>query len=104
MSNQEIMFSLLIIIAVGLAAWLSRREGQRNPVGTANLQSDVTKLTLKVTRIEAKLDEVKKDVDTGPTAAQIATLFERIDGFANLVNSTDQAVIRIEAFLMKRGS
>lgn len=104
MSNQEIMFSLLIIIAVGLAAWLSRREGQRNPVGTANLQIDVSNLKRSVTRIETKLDEVIKDVDAGPTAAQIATLVERIESVRTSVVSTDQAVVRIEEFLMKRGS
>ena len=103
MLNQEVIVSLLILIAVGLAAWLSRREGQRNPVGTANLQIDVSNLKLSVTRIETKLDEVIKDVDGGPTAAQIATLVERIESVRTSVISADLGVVRIEQMLMARG-
>lgn len=105
--NYDVLISLLIVAGVMVAVILSRRDaaanGRANPVGTANLQSDVNGLKNRMTRMEADIKNIQADLDAAPTKADIARLEERITGVAGHVESIDQAVVRIEQFLISGG-
>lgn len=105
--NFDVLISLLIVALVLGSFILSRRDaaaqGRANPVGTANLQTDVNGLKNRMTRMEADIKNIQADLDMAPTKADIAKLEERIAGVAGHVESIDQAVVRIEQFLIQGG-
>lgn len=105
--NYDVLISLLIVAGVMLAVIVSRRDataqGRANPVGTANLQTDVSGLKTRMARMEADIKNIQNDLDHAPTKADIEvlrglimTLAERTSGIGGHVESVDQAVVRIE--------
>jgi len=115
MPDPNLMMSLVLIAALAAAAWFGRKDGRANPVSTKKLEGDVKKLAAsvaekdgtlnaRVSRIETAIEDIRRDLDGAPTKADIARLAERIAGVAGHVESTDQAVVRIEQFLMNGGA
>jgi peptidoglycan hydrolase CwlO-like protein len=106
--NYDVLISLLIVSAVLIAVVLSRRDarsqGAANPVGTAQLQKDVTSLQNKMGRLEVNIEDIRRDLDGAPTKADIARLEERIQGVAGHVENIDKAVVRMTDLLMKSGA
>lgn len=107
MMNPDVLISMLIVAAVLVSVFLARRDASQqaraNPVGTAKLQVDVSDLKERFGKIETKVEEIRRDVDAAPTKADIAQLAEQIRGVAGHVESVDQAVVRIEQFLINGG-
>ncbi len=100
--NLEILISAVILVAIGVAAWLGRKQGEANPVNTARLQRDVTDLRARLGTIEASMSAMRADLDDAPTKADIAALQGKVETVAAVAEKTDQAVVRIEQLLMSQ--
>lgn len=102
--STDVILSLLIIGALVLTVVISNRnakkDGQANPVGTARLQADMTKLGTRMTELEGNVKAIRHDLDQAPSRADFARLEERISGVVGHVESIDQGVVRIENILM----
>lgn len=115
MPDPNLIISLLILTALAVAVWIGRKDGRANPVSTSKIEGDVKKLSNSLTekvgslsarvgKIETSIEDIRRDLDGAPTKADIARLEERIAGVAGHVESTDQAVVRIEQFLLTGGA
>lgn len=102
MNSPDVLISLLILAAIAIAAVLARRQGAANPVGTAKLQADVTKLASRVGKIETSITAMRADLDAAPTKEDIARIEGQIGKVGAIGEKTDQAVVRIEQLLMDR--
>ena len=100
--NIETLISVLILSVVFAAFIFSRRDarkaGAANPVGTAELQSDMAKVKDRLTKVEVTVKKIEEEIDGLPSKADIARLEERVAGVAGYVENIDNAVVRIEEF------
>lgn len=102
--NSDLILSLLVIAALVATVLISNRrakqDGQSNPVGTARLQADMTKMGSRMTTLEGNVTAIRRELDQAPTAEDFGRLEERLSGVAGHVESIDQGVVRIENILM----
>lgn len=123
MISNDVLVSLAIIAAVLITLIIGRRDGRANPVNTRKLQSDMARLSSKVSEVTSKVEaleggveEIREDMRQQPSKADIARLEERmkntaskadtarieesVRGVAGHVENVDNAVVRMENLLL----
>lgn len=102
--DWQTAFALVLLALMGVALF---GQARRNPVGTGHILKKQGELNARLTAVEQRLeDEIKAlatKADLEKVAGDIKVVKAEVSGVAGHTESIDQAVVRIEQFLINGG-
>lgn len=102
--DWQAAFALVMLAAMGVALF---GQARRNPVGTGHVLRKQDEMNARLTAVEQRIeDEIKglaTKADLERLAGDVKAVKAEVSGVAGHTESIDQAVVRIEQFLIHGG-